>query len=56
VRTKGDHQYYLQVGSRLGVAFSAGLVDVLLQAPTLPWRSDPWNTGEILTFQMGIKL
>ncbi len=55
-RTRGDHQYYLQVGSRLGVAFSAGLIDVLLQAPTLPWRTDPWNTGEIVTFQMGIKL
>ena len=56
VRTYGAHRYYVQVGSRLGVAFSAGLVDLLLQAPTLPWRTDPWNTGEILTFQMGIRL
>jgi hypothetical protein len=56
VRTHGAHPYYAQVGSRLGVAFSAGLVDLLLQAPTLAWRTDPWNTGEILTFQLGIKL
>ena len=56
VRTRGAHQYYLQVGSRLGLAFSAGLIDLLLQAPTLPWRTDPGSTREILTFQMGIKL
>jgi hypothetical protein len=56
VHTYGGNQYYVQVGSRLGLAFSAGLVDLLLQAPTLPWRSDPWNTGELLTFQLGIKL
>ena len=56
VRSHGDRQYYAQVGSRLGIAFSAGLVDLLVQAPTLTWRSSPWNTGEIVTFRLGIRL
>jgi hypothetical protein len=56
VRSYGDRSYYVQLGSRLGVAFSAGLVDLLVQAPTFLWRSNPWNTSEILTFQVGFRL
>jgi hypothetical protein len=56
VQSYGSRRYYLQLGSRIGVAFTAGLIDLLLQAPTLTWRSNPWNTDEILTFQVGIKL
>jgi hypothetical protein len=56
VHSWGGHQYYLLVGSRLGVAFNAGLVDLLVQAPTLAWHSNPFNGQEILTFQVGIRL
>jgi len=50
------HQYYFQAGSRLGLALNAGLVDLLVQAPTLAWHQDPFRGGEILTFQIGVKL
>ena len=48
--------YYFQAGSRAGIAFSAGMVDILVEAPTLAWRSHPFRTGEILTFGFGIRL
>ncbi len=50
------HQYYFQAGSRLGIALNAGLVDLLVQAPTLAWGSQPFQGGEILSFQIGVKL
>ena len=50
------HQYYFQAGSRLGLALNAGLVDLLVQAPTLAWHADPFQAGENLTFQIGVKL
>jgi hypothetical protein len=50
------HQFYFQAGSRLGAALNAGLFDILIQAPTLAWRSKPFHGSEILTFQIGIKL
>jgi hypothetical protein len=56
VQATGGRQYYFQLGSRLGLALSAGLVDLLVQAPTLPWRSSPLSTSEIVTFQVGFKL
>ncbi|MGE5346337.1 MAG: hypothetical protein ACM3JH_10305, partial [Acidithiobacillales bacterium] len=54
----GTHpdQYYVQAGSRLGIAFNAGIVDILVEAPTLAWRSDPLSAGEILSVRLGIRL
>ena len=49
-------QYYFQAGSRLGIAFNAGIVDILVEAPTLAWRSDPFKTGEILSIHLGFRL
>ena len=49
-------QHYLQEGSRLGIAFNAGIIDLLVEAPTLAWRSHPFNAGEILTFSLSIRL
>ena len=49
-------QYYFQAGSRAGIAFNAGIVDILVEAPTLAWRSDPFKTGEILSVHLGIRL
>jgi hypothetical protein len=49
-------QYYFQAGSRLGIAFNAGIVDILVEAPTLAWRSDPFKTGEVLSIHIGIRL
>ena len=49
-------QYYFQAGSRLGLVFNAGLIDILAEAPTLAWRSDPFKTGEILSIHIGIRL
>jgi hypothetical protein len=49
-------QHYFQAGSRLGIAFNAGIIDLLVEAPTLAWRSHPFNAGEVLTFSLGIRL
>jgi len=48
-------QHYFQAGTRLGLAFNAGVVDMLIQAPTLAWRSDPLQGGEVLSFQLGMR-
>ena len=53
---KPPGEYYFQAGSRLGVALNAGLLDILVQAPTLAWRSNPFRDVEILTLQVGAKL
>jgi hypothetical protein len=50
------HQYYFQAGSRLGAALNAGLFDILIQGPTLAWRSKPFRGVEILTLQFGFRL
>ena len=49
-------QYYLQPGSRLGIAFNAGIVDIRVEAPTIAWRSDPFAAHEILNVQLSIRL
>ncbi len=56
VRGSPRNQYYLQAGSRLGVAFSAGMVDLLVQAPTLAWQARPFDTGEILSLCVALRL
>lgn len=49
-------QYYLQGGSRVGVAFNAGIVDILVEAPTIAWSSHPFAAHEILSVQLSIRL
>ena len=49
-------QYYFQAGTRAGIAFNAGIIDILVEAPTLAWRSHPFSAGEIVTFGLGIRL
>ena len=49
-------QYYLQGGSRIGVAFNAGIVDILVEAPTIAWRPDPFAAHEILNVKLSIRL
>jgi len=49
-------QYYFQPGSRLGIAFNAGLVDLVVEAPTLAWTSKPFAAHEILSVHLGIRL
>jgi hypothetical protein len=56
VQPYGGGRSYLQVGSRIGVALRAGIIDLLIQAPTLAWRSNPWSTTEIATFRLGVRL
>ena len=53
--SQGD-QYYLQAGTRVGVALSAGMVDFLVQAPTLAWQASPFDTGEVLSLRLAIRL
>jgi hypothetical protein len=50
------NQWYFQAGSRLGLALNAGVIDLLVQAPTLAWHSNPFQGGEILSFQIGVKV
>jgi hypothetical protein len=49
-------QYYLQAGSRIGIAFNAGIVDILVQAPTIAWSSSPFAAKEILSVALSIRL
>jgi hypothetical protein len=56
VRGSAPSQYYLQAGSRIGVALSAGMIEVLVQAPTLAWQATPFDTGEILTLNLGFRI
>lgn len=50
------YQYYLQAGSRFGFAVSAGMVDLLVQAPALAWQTRPFETGEILSLRVALRL
>jgi len=49
-------QYYLVVGSRLGLALRLGFIDLLVDSPTLAWTSDPFGAHEILSFTLGVRL
>ena len=48
--------YYLQAGSRLGLTLSAGMVDLLVQAPTIAWQPRPFDTGEGLSLRVAFRL
>ncbi len=56
VHGSGRGQYYLQAGTRLGIALNAGIVDLLVEGPTLAWRSDPFNAGEVVSIRLGIRI
>lgn len=49
-------QYYFQAGTRLGVMLNAGIIDILVEGPTLAWNSSPFTAKEILSFRLGIRL
>jgi hypothetical protein len=49
-------EYYFQAGSRLGIAFNAGIIDILVQGPTLAWSTSPLAAREILSVQLSIRL
>ena len=49
-------QYYFQAGTRAGIALNTGIVDILVEAPTIAWRAKPFDTGEILSIHLGIRL
>ena len=49
-------EYYLLAGSRIGLALRLGIADLLIESPTIAWTSEPFGTGEILGFRIGIEL
>jgi hypothetical protein len=49
-------EYYLLAGSRAGLALRLGVVDLLVESPTVAWSSDPFGAREILSFSLGIRL
>lgn len=49
-------QYYFQAGTRLGIVLNAGIMDILVEGPTLAWNSSPFAAKEILSFRLGIRL
>jgi len=49
-------QYYFQARTRAGIALNTGIVDILVEAPTIAWRAKPFDTGEILSIHLGIRL
>ena len=48
--------YYFRAGTRLGIMLNAGVVDLLVEGPTLAWDSSPFAAKEILSFRLGIRL
>jgi hypothetical protein len=51
-----DDAYYFSAGSRLGFALNVGIVDILVEGPTLAWESSPFAANEILTIRVGFRL
>ena len=51
-----DSQYYFRAGTRLGVVLNVGIVDILLEGPTLAWDSSPFAANEILSIRLGIRV
>ena len=49
-------QYYFQAGSRIGIAFNAGIIDIFVQAPTIAWSSSPFAAKEILSVALSFRL
>ena len=56
VRGRPGSQYYFSAGSRLGFALNVGVVDILLEGPTLAWESSPSAADEILSIRIGFRL
>ena len=56
VHGSAGSQYYFQPGTRAGIAFNAGIIDILVEAPTLAWQSSLSKRGEILSIHLGIRL
>ncbi|HQQ75959.1 MAG TPA: hypothetical protein PLB01_01270 [Thermoanaerobaculia bacterium] len=56
VHGKPGSTYYFQAGTRLGVMLNAGIIDILVEGPTLAWDSSPFAAKEILSFRLGIRL
>ena len=51
-----DDQHYFTAGSRLGFVLNVGIVDILLEGPTLSWESSPNAASEILSIRIGFRL
>jgi hypothetical protein len=49
-------EYYFLAGSRVGLALRLGVLDLLVDSPTIAWTSDPFGTHEVLSFTLGIRL
>jgi hypothetical protein len=56
VRGDAGSQYYFTAGTRLGFVLNAGIVDLLLEGPTLAWDSSPVAAKEILSIRLGIRV
>ena len=50
------NQYYFQAGSRIGIAFNAGIIDIFVQGPTIAWSSSPFAAKEILSVALSFRL
>jgi hypothetical protein len=51
----GD-EYYLLAGSRAGLVLRLGVLDLLVESPTIAWTSEPFGAHEIVSFTLGIRL
>jgi hypothetical protein len=49
-------EYYLLAGSRIGLALRLGVLELLVDSPTIAWTSEPFGAHEILSFTLGIRL
>ena len=49
-------EYYFLAGSRVGLALRLGIIELLVDSPTIAWTSDPFGTNEILSFSLGVRL
>jgi hypothetical protein len=50
------NEYYLLAGSRAGLALRLGIIELLVDSPTVAWAPEPFGAGEILSFTLGIRI
>jgi hypothetical protein len=49
-------KHYFEAGSRIGIAFTDGLVDLVMEGPTIAWRSKPFEARETLSVSLLLRL
>jgi hypothetical protein len=49
-------EYYFLPGSRAGIALRLGVLDLVVEGPTIAWTSQPFGADEILGFTLALRI